>query len=261
MYTSLASKENGEILTKKCVHKHLDNEEMVTCTGRMLEEVLKVISSITKQKFKKIVPKEVKLLLNQLKVNDIILIDGTEFNVQPSLSGDDDFKGSSKGRPHLDGEPPRPSVKLHVAFSVSKQTFEYIDITSGCESERAHVSTDKFENCLIIADRGYVSKDLEKKISESNNYFIIKGKSNTTGTIDAVYNTTSKLNHLTGKKLNEIKVDEAMDFDITSKYYCGSKKDLKNTSSIENNKTLSKDYKSSSCSSCFGTPEIAPYNV
>lgn len=96
MYTSLASKENGEILIKKCVHKHLDNEEMVACTGRMLEEALKVISSITKQKFKKIVPKEVKLLLNQLKVNDIILIDGTEFNVQPSLSGDDDFKGSSK---------------------------------------------------------------------------------------------------------------------------------------------------------------------
>ena len=46
--------------------------------------------------FKKIVPKDVQLLLKNLGVNDIILIDGTEIDVRPSLAKDEDFKGSKK---------------------------------------------------------------------------------------------------------------------------------------------------------------------
>ena len=97
--------------------------------------------------------------------------------------------------------------------------FIYIDVTRACESERAHVLTDKISNSLIIDDRGYVSVELEKKINESNNYFIIKGKSNTTGNIDAAFSSNSQLPNLTNQKLKDVEIKETMDFDITSKYY------------------------------------------
>jgi len=65
-------------------------------------------------------PKDVQIQLRNLGVNDIILIDGIEIDVRPSLAKDEDFKGSNKGRPHLDSEPSRPGIKLHVAYSVAK---------------------------------------------------------------------------------------------------------------------------------------------
>ena len=219
VYDKLAEESLGEKLSKKCVHKRLDNDEMVECLKSLLESVSSVIAHTAQKMFKKIVPKDVQLLLKNLGVNDIILIDGTEIDVRPSLAKDEDFKGSNKGRPHLDGEPSRPGIKLHVAYSVAKQTFIYIDVTNACESERAHVLTERFSNCLIIADRGYVSVELEKKINESNNYFIIKGKSNTTGNIDAAFSSNSQLPNLTNQKLKDVEIKETMDFDITSKYY------------------------------------------
>ena len=101
----------------------------------------------------------------------------------------------------------------------NKHSFIYIDVTRACESERAHVLTDKISNSLIIDDRGYVSVELEKKINESNNYFIIKGKSNTTGNIDAAFSSNSQLPNLTNQKLKDGEIKKTMDFDITSKYY------------------------------------------
>ena len=107
MYNKLTDESKGETISKKCVHKHLDNDEMVECLRLMLESVSSVIARITQKMFKKIVPKDVQLLLKNLGVDDIILIDGTEIDVRPSLAKDEDFKGSNKGRPYLDGEPSR----------------------------------------------------------------------------------------------------------------------------------------------------------
>ena len=107
VYNKLTDESKGETISKKCVHKHLDNDEMVECLRLMLESVSSVIARITQKMFKKIVPKDVQLLLKNLGVDDIILIDGTEIDVRPSLAKDEDFKGSNKGRPHLDGEPSR----------------------------------------------------------------------------------------------------------------------------------------------------------
>ena len=89
MYNKLTDESKGETISKKCVHKHLDNDEMVECLRLMLESVSSVIARITQKMFKKIVPKDVQLLLKNLGVDDIILIDGTEIDVRPSLAKDE----------------------------------------------------------------------------------------------------------------------------------------------------------------------------
>ena len=149
---------------------------MTECMKALLESISSAIAGLTQRKRAQIVPKAVRRLMRRLNVKDIVLIDGTEIDARPSLAKDEEFQGSGKGRPHLDGEPSRPGIKLHAAYSVAGQNFVCIDVTDARESERAHVLTDRLSDCLIIADRGYVSFELEKKIGESNNRFIIKGK-------------------------------------------------------------------------------------
>ncbi len=111
-------------------------------------------AGLTQKKYDKIVPGNVRKLLKNLNVKDIVLIDGTEIDARPSPAKDEKFQGNGKGCPHLDGEPPRLGIKLHAAYSVAKQNFIYIDVTEACESERARVLTEKLSDCLIIADRG-----------------------------------------------------------------------------------------------------------
>ena len=77
--------------------------------------------------------------------------------------------------------------------------------------------TEKLSDCLIIADRGYVSFELKKKIAESGNRFIIKGKSNSAGNIKAAFDSNSNaLPELTGTNLKDAEIAERMDFDIVS---------------------------------------------
>ena len=65
--------------------------------------------------------------LDKLRVEDIILVDGTEIDLSYSCADNFDCKG--RGRPHDDGTPPRPGLKLHIAFSVLRQSFVYVEIT------------------------------------------------------------------------------------------------------------------------------------
>ena len=207
----------GERLSAKCMHKHLDSDKMTECMKALLESISSAIAGLTQRKRAQIVPKAVRKLLKNLNVKDIVLIDGTEIDARPSLAKDEEFQGSGKGRPHLDGEPSRPGIKLHVAYSVARQNFVYIDVTDARESERAHVLTDRLSDCLIIADRGYVSFELEKKIAESGNFFIIKGKSNSTGKIKAAFGSDSEeLSDLIGSNLKDAGIKDRTDFDIVS---------------------------------------------
>ena len=75
--------------------------------------------------------------LKALGVKDIILIDGTEFDLQYSCAAN--FGCQGKVRDRLDGESARPGAKLHVAYSLIQQTFIYIDISEAVGSERDRV--------------------------------------------------------------------------------------------------------------------------
>ena len=146
-------------LSHKCIHKQLQCEESLRTVESLIAEALTLYQSRSFYRdLKKSLPKDLDTLLSELKVKDIILIDGTEIDL--SYSCIDNFSCKGKGRLRLDGKPPRPGLKLHVAFSLVKHTFEYVEITEAVGSERECVYPDKFSNCLIIADRGYVNEEL-----------------------------------------------------------------------------------------------------
>ena len=55
-------------------------------------------------------------------------------------------------------------------------------------------------------DRGYVSSKLEKDIAASGNYFLIKDKKNTAGTIIKAFNKAGEaLTKCLGKKISSLK--------------------------------------------------------
>ena len=54
VYNKLTDESKGETISKKCVHKHLDNDEMVECLRLMLESVSSVIAHTAQKMFKKI---------------------------------------------------------------------------------------------------------------------------------------------------------------------------------------------------------------
>ena len=146
-------------LSHKCIHKQLQSDESLNTVKILLSEALSLYQSKAfYRELKKSLPEDLDKLLTELKVKDIILIDGTEIDLSYSCA--DNFSCKGKGRLRLDGKPPRPGLKLHVAFSVIKHTFEYIEITEAVGSERDCVHPERFNNCLIIADRGYVNEEL-----------------------------------------------------------------------------------------------------
>lgn len=132
-------------MSHKCIHKQLQNEKTLDVMKSLLSEIMTLPSASSFiKKIKKALPENLSKLLKQLKVNDIILIDGTEIDLSYSCANNFYCKG--KGRPHLDGTTARPGLKLHIAFSMVKQTFEYFEITEAVGSERACVYPEKFKN-------------------------------------------------------------------------------------------------------------------
>lgn len=203
-------------LSHKCIHKQLQSDESLNTVKILLSEALSLYQSKAfYRELKKSLPEDLDKLLTELKVKDIILIDGTEIDLSYSCA--DNFSCKGKGRLRLDGKPPRPGLKLHVAFSVIKHTFEYIEITEAVGSERDCVHPERFNNCLIIADRGYVNEELEKRIADSGNLFLIRGKSNTAGSITkAVSDEFAEIKEFKGLKVNQLPLDANADLQVES---------------------------------------------
>lgn len=166
------------------------------------------------KKIKKFISGDLDSLLVKLGVDDIILVDGTEIELSYSCADNFDCKG--KGRPHADGTPPRPGLKIHIAFSLLKQSFVYVEITEAVGSERNSVLVDRFKNCLIIFDRGYVDEELEQRINESDILYLIRGKTNTAATVDKAIGDDGLLIHvLKGKTVNKLPVHTCADLNVT----------------------------------------------
>ena len=204
-------------MTKKCIHKQIDSPESVRTARRLLGELLGTCRCRRIRKtLGKCSPLELRRLLEILGVDDIILVDGTEIDVTYRCIDNLDCKG--KGRPHSDGRPARPGIKLHVAFSVLSQICVHAGITSAVGSEREWVLPNTFRNVLIIADRGYISEDLEDEIARSGNLYLIRGKSANAGTVEACYGSDGKrIERLEGKKLSEVDKGLDADMDVVTK--------------------------------------------
>ncbi|WP_083425542.1 transposase [Succinivibrio dextrinosolvens] len=142
----------------------------------------------------------------------MVLIDGTELDLRNSCV--DNFYCKGKGRVRLDGSSARSCLKLNVAYYLFKQSFIYVEVSDAVGSERDRVYKEYLQDCLIIADRGYIDEELEQMLIKAGIQFLIKGKANTNGTItDAYADDGSRLKHYIGKKLKDI--PHKMNVDVT----------------------------------------------
>ena len=137
--------------SEKCFHQYLDKPVALTELGkRLVAEALAKVAKKLSGQAEYIQAKELlRQLLDKFKLDDIILFDGTEIALRKGCALNFACERSSKGRPGKNGEPARPTLKLHVAYSVLRNTIVYIEITEGCSSERAEVFPDRFKNCLL----------------------------------------------------------------------------------------------------------------
>jgi len=189
-------------MSHKCIHKQLDTDETLSVVKTIVEQSISLFSHKFAKKIKKYLSKELLSLLDILGVKDIILIDGTEIDLQYSCAAN--FGCQGKGRDRLDGEAARPGTKLNVVYSLVQQTFIYIDISEAVGSERERVLKEYLKDSLLIADRGYVDEELENSLSEAGIQFLIRGKVNTSGTItEAFAEDGTILNEYIGKRLKD----------------------------------------------------------
>lgn len=169
-----------------------------------------------KQKVRSKLPCDLNSLCKSLKVDDILLVDGTEIDLNYSCA--DNFHCKGKGRDSKDGDKARPGLKLHVIFSVKLMTFVQIEITEAVGDERECVHPENFKNVLFITDRGYVSEKLEQSIEESGNLFLIRGKSNSDSTIKKAFLDNGKeASQFKESKVSELPHDISPDMDVINK--------------------------------------------
>lgn len=201
-------------MTHKCIHKQLDSEESMSLVKSLVVQVMSLINKRLAKQIKSHLAEPLKDLLSLLKVKDIVLIDGTEMDLRDSCANNFDCKG--KGRDRLDGSSARPGLKLHVAYSLCKQSFIYVEVSEAVGSERDRVYKEYLQDCLVIADRGYIDEELEQTLIKAGAQFLIKGKANTNGIIvDAYSDEGIRLNQYIGKKLKEI--PNNLNIDLTIK--------------------------------------------
>ena len=199
-------------MTHKCIHKQLDSEESLTLIKALVVQVMSLVSKRLAKQIKAHLMESLKDLLSLLKVKDIVLIDGTELDLRNSCA--DNFECKGKGRDRLDGSSARPGLKLYVAYSLCKQSFIYVEVSEAVGSERDRVYREYLQDCLVIADRGYIDEELEQTLIKAGAQFLIKGRANTNGTIiDAYADDGSRMKQYIGKKLKDI--PHKMNADVT----------------------------------------------
>ena len=68
VYDKLAEESLGEKLSKKCVHKRVDNDEMVECLKSLLESVSSVIAHTAQKCLRRLFPKMFNYYLKTLEL-------------------------------------------------------------------------------------------------------------------------------------------------------------------------------------------------
>lgn len=217
-YCEHANKD--EQLSRKCMHQRLNCWESQHFFEEVTTEILELVSHDTGRRLQRKLKKywtSLSSLMKQLGVDDIVLIDGTEVPLRQGCSSN--FPCQGKGRvSKVRGEGSNCAIKVHVAFSLSKRCYEYLDITDAVHSERDCVHCENFKNTLFIMDRGYVSDELERKILKSGNHYLVRGKSNTAGVIvKATSPDGTEHPEYLGKKVSEIAGKEDLDLLVKNK--------------------------------------------
>ena len=174
-------KDSGVHISAKCFHNRLDQEGLATFGLDLISSALKSYVRLCNHMQCGMYT----VLMKKLGVDDMILVDGTEIAVREGLAAECECK-----------EKYHAGLKLHVAFSLKKQSFEHISVTQAVDSERAQVKPERYRNVLFIMDAGYCGHELENKVVASGNHFLIKGKSNAAGKVISAWD--DKGNYING---------------------------------------------------------------
>lgn len=121
---------------------------MLEFTSEITREIIALTANTLKVKRSELMSDELGALLDKLGIKDVILIDGVEMTLYPGCI--DNFECKGKGRKHTDGTEAKLGLKLHVAFSLCKMIFEYIQVTEACGNEKEQELPERFHNCLLM---------------------------------------------------------------------------------------------------------------
>ena len=207
--------DNDKEISNKGFNKRLANEDNIEFFTECANQLMRQYNAKSMKNLDKTASKELKEILDKLGVKDIYAVDGCEITLRESARGK--FPNKGVGRNKLDGRPAAPAIKLHVLYSYVNRTFTKIDITEAVEDERQHVIEECLKGNILIADRGYISEELEARLIGLGVKIIIKGKVNmVSGTIVEAYGENhTKLDDYIGKQYGEIKLQDDKYLDVT----------------------------------------------
>ncbi len=128
--------------------------------------------------------------------DDILLQDGSSFNVHPELAGVFPCRFS----------PLKAAVECHMTLSLFSQSPIAMTVTADTASERAYLPAPRtLRNKLLLADAGYVDFGYFEQLSLSGESFIVRGSQSLNPLIVSARNGQGRqLPTLAGKKLREI---------------------------------------------------------
>lgn len=208
---------SGTEMSAKCIHNYIRRDQVLeyfrTVTGCTMRYALEALS----KRAVKLMSGSVGKMLKKLGCEDIILIDGTEVPLIPGA--EEQFECKGKGPKKSDGSA-TPGLKLHIAFSLLKQTIVAIEITGACGSEREQVKEafiKQFEGSkvLFLMDRGYVDAALEKQITDAGHLFLIKGKNGMSGKVTQAYMQNGRrAKTFIGKRVKDLHSDRNVDLQV-----------------------------------------------
>ena len=167
----------GIEICNKPFHNALVKDEMQDFCATIIKHVYNVVYKNSRN----FADLEVKKLVKELNVTDVVAIDGVEISLNHRCI-------DNLGLPCKSKKEDQAGFKLHIAYSLLHKRILYIDLTSAVESERAHVNIEQLKGCLTLMDRGYSSLNLEDQLDANGIKFIIRAKEKHVGQVINSYN-------------------------------------------------------------------------
>lgn len=218
----LYNEKTGMNITPQAISKQLRKEETIEAIIKFTNTLLSEAINLGLQH--PYIQKLLELLHQKIGITSIVGIDGTCLNVMPGCR--ETMGASTMKHVRKDGSAEKTCIKAHISQNQANEIMS-VTITGTAGKgvgERAQVHPEDYENTLVLADAGYQSVNLISDFNKNGASFIIKSRTNITGTIinvnSVIYNNKSvklKTNILekANPRINEI-------IDVKAQLYNGT---------------------------------------
>ncbi len=210
------SEETGINITPQAISKQLKKDETIKAVQKFTNIILSEAINIGIQDT--YLKNLLDLLYQKIGIKSIVGTDGTCLNVMPGCR--ETMGASSMGHVREDGTAEKACIKAHASLNIANEIVS-VTITGTAGKgvgERAQVHPEDYKDMLVLADAGYQSVNLISDFNKNSAFFIIKSKSNITGTIinvnSVIYNNEPvKLRTSILKNANP-RINEIIDADV-----------------------------------------------